>query len=412
MSQNYGQPQNKPTKAPMRPMRPPMSMHTQPVGPFTQVYQNPPRVQYPQPTYTNQQFFQPSNVVFQQQMQQPVNTTMPQQSNQGNQSNAPRKPPVVPSNPSMRQRFNNPPITSNNPVSISMNPVPNEQSLQMPSNVVSQHSNRPNIPPQPQNQNQPVNGSTINITTSMQGTNNVNQQNLTSNQVQSNQISMKAPIVTINTKQQNVSSNIPKTNNTNTSSTTNNNQSQSQQLNQQSNQQSNQQQQQSPQQQSPKQQSSNQQQKQSTPESTSPQSRSPNRSKTKQPRKSPQIRQNPWEQFTGKKSNPTYYSWAQSTRQVLSGDTLQLALPKPPTKPYQSAKLIFMTLDGIRTPRVQRREPKEGEKDKIEEQPYGFEAREFVRSAVGTKPVYLKIINHLDIMVMYILQQEMVKENH
>lgn len=129
-------------------------------------------------------------------MQQPVNNNMNQQRNQGNQSNAPRKPPVITSsNPSIR-RFNNNNQGTGNSVNIPTNPISNEQSLQMPQNVVTQHT-RPNIPPQPQNPNQNNMVTSMQVTTSNMNTQNQNNQNVNvnTNQVQLSNTATKAPIV-------------------------------------------------------------------------------------------------------------------------------------------------------------------------------------------------------------------------
>ncbi len=96
----------------------------------------------------------------------------------------------------------------------------------------------------------------------------------------------------------------------------------------------------------------------------------------------------PWHKFTGaEKRHPITCGWAQRVRSVHSGDTMFLALKKNPNKPLTSAIQVFLTLDGIRTPRVARKASSQPDK----EQPFGFEAREFIRKTVTNRPVFFAV---------------------
>ncbi|ETO12321.1 hypothetical protein RFI_25053 [Reticulomyxa filosa] len=85
----------------------------------------------------------------------------------------------------------------------------------------------------------------------------------------------------------------------------------------------------------------------------------------------------PWTQWTGTEKKDAIYSAWVTVRQVVSADTFQLALLKSPKQLFGPSKILTFTLEGIRTPRLARN-------DKTKEQPYAFEAREFVRRFVCT----------------------------
>jgi len=85
----------------------------------------------------------------------------------------------------------------------------------------------------------------------------------------------------------------------------------------------------------------------------------------------------PWHEFTGNKGDPHVCGWAIRVHQVSSGDTLRLSIKDQKNQPT----IITITLDGIRAPRVSRKQDSQDE-------PFGFEAREFVRKTVMNKPVF------------------------
>jgi len=130
--------------------------------------------------------------------------------------------------------------------------------------------------------------------------------------------------------------------------------------------------------------------------------------------KKPQRRVPPWEPFTGPdKNHPIKYGWAHRVRQVLSADTLKIALLRDPktSDPLAPPRFISVTLDGIDTPRCERYIPPqraaETEKSKDDDtkgspsktrtteiskdQPFAYEAREFVRKLVMNKNVFYAI---------------------
>merc|ERR1712228_1166074 len=68
-------------------------------------------------------------------------------------------------------------------------------------------------------------------------------------------------------------------------------------------------------------------------------------------------RQPPRLEFTGEKRKPIKAGWAHRVRQVMSADTLRIALLKPKGQnldPLDGYEIIQVTLDGIEAPRTQR----------------------------------------------------------
>lgn len=132
--------------------------------------------------------------------------------------------------------------------------------------------------------------------------------------------------------------------------------------------------------------------------------------------KKPARRIPPWEPFTGPdKAHPIKYGWAHRVRQVLSADTLKIALLRDPkaTDLLKPPRFISVTLDGIDTPRCARYIPpsranKEADddtkgspsksspgtgksNDTSKDQPFAYEAREFVRRHVMNRNVFYAI---------------------
>jgi len=143
----------------------------------------------------------------------------------------------------------------------------------------------------------------------------------------------------------------------------------------------------------------------------------------------PARREPPWKPFTGEKQNPIsrLYGWAHRVRQVVSPDTLRIALLKArdAADPLLPPKVITITLDGIEVPRIQRylppgndrrdnrRQPKKkaasdeaAEDGAVEDDsksprqntgpatiddPYAYDAREFIRSRVMNKNIFYAV---------------------
>jgi len=153
-------------------------------------------------------------------------------------------------------------------------------------------------------------------------------------------------------------------------------------------------------------------------------------------------REPPWKPFTGEKKNPLVgkYGWAHRVRQVVSPDTLRIALLKPRTSEdlLKPASVITITLDGIVVPRIQRYNPR-AEREAMEnaqgknkrpkkkvvedevsapaaenandddtkdtnkspksqnygpvdaDEPYAYDAREFIRSKVMNKNIFYAV---------------------
>jgi len=137
----------------------------------------------------------------------------------------------------------------------------------------------------------------------------------------------------------------------------------------------------------------------------------PSPSQVKKPA-TPARRIPPWEAFTGRdKPHPTKYGWAQRVRQVMSADTVKLALFRDPNSkvdPLSPPDFIQVTLDGIDTPRCERYIPpgRVGQKGPDddgkspsspsksqgkEDDPFAYEAREFVRKKLMNKMVFYAI---------------------
>eukprot|EP01084_Bolivina_argentea_P040951 75563_1 len=91
----------------------------------------------------------------------------------------------------------------------------------------------------------------------------------------------------------------------------------------------------------------------------------------------------PWLEFTGnEKPTPIKCGWAHRVRQVLSADTLRIALLKPKhICPLDPAEVIEIALDGIIAPKCQIMEGKSDD-------PYAYEAREFVRDKILNKNIF------------------------
>merc|ERR1712228_685880 len=129
-------------------------------------------------------------------------------------------------------------------------------------------------------------------------------------------------------------------------------------------------------------------------------------------------RQPPWLEFTGEKRKPIKAGWAHRVRQVMSADTLRIALLKPKGQnldPLDGYEIIQVTLDGIEAPRTQRfgaalptksdaKNNKKSKKSKDEESeksnaydgsakdgPFAFAAREFVRSKICNKNIFYAV---------------------
>merc|ERR1712154_359593 len=100
---------------------------------------------------------------------------------------------------------------------------------------------------------------------------------------------------------------------------------------------------------------SNQQRNEEKAQMISPNGASPTK---KAPKASPKQNQPPWIQFTGEeKKRPIKWGWAHRVRQVLSADTMRIALLKQKGKgnnPLDPHEIIQITLDGVEAPRTQR----------------------------------------------------------
>ena len=135
------------------------------------------------------------------------------------------------------------------------------------------------------------------------------------------------------------------------------------------------------------------------------QSQKPNPKMTKnlQKPKSPKKKLKPWVQFTGENKQVlrNFVGWAYRVREIWSVDRFILAKFKSSQINYDRNrnKFINFTLEGLRTPKVQKgklqpiKKNDKGETIEFEE-PFGFEAREFVRRKIANKPVFYVGFSH------------------
>eukprot|EP01084_Bolivina_argentea_P261887 442735_1 len=99
----------------------------------------------------------------------------------------------------------------------------------------------------------------------------------------------------------------------------------------------------------------------------------------------------PWITFTGKaKPKPIRYGWIHRVRQVLSADTLRVALLKSRSQDQLlPPQIIEIILDGIIAPHCQRSDPNDCDS------PLAFEAREFVRDKILNKNVFYAVWHNI-----------------
>jgi len=135
------------------------------------------------------------------------------------------------------------------------------------------------------------------------------------------------------------------------------------------------------------------------------QSQKPNQKMTKniQKPKSPKKKLKPWVQFTGENKQilPNFVGWAYRVREIWSVDRFILAKFKSSQINYDRSrnKFINFTLEGLRTPKVQKGKLQpikyNNQNEPIEfEEAFGFEAREFVRKKIANKPVFYVGFSH------------------
>merc|ERR1719361_2371669 len=163
-----------------------------------------------------------------------------------------------------------------------------------------------------------------------------------------------------------------------------------------------------------------------SPNGASPTKKALDSSKSSKAMSSPKQnnRQPPWIQFTGDdKRKPIKWGWAHRVRQVLSADTMRIALLKQKGKgvdPLAPLEILQITLDGIEAPRTQRfgapppsaspskkgkkkKKKKDAEEeDEVEQKnnvydgsqpdaPFAYDAREFVRSKISNKNIFFAV---------------------